>query len=75
MKVLLVVYDNDSYISWFPQGLAYVAAILRQEGHEVEIYSQDVHHYPDEHLTTYLDNNTFDIICNLLFGIYTYQMF
>ena len=35
MRVLLVVYDNDSYIHWFPQGLASVAAVLRDSGHEV----------------------------------------
>ena len=62
MQVLLVVYDNGSYIPWFPQGLAYIAAILQKEGHQVEIYNQDVHHYPDEHLTSYLDQNSFDII-------------
>jgi len=45
MKILLVVYDNDSYIHWFPQGLAYIAAIMRNTGHEVEIYNQDLHHY------------------------------
>jgi len=30
MRVLLVVYDNDAYIHWFPQGLAYIAAVLEQ---------------------------------------------
>jgi anaerobic magnesium-protoporphyrin IX monomethyl ester cyclase len=33
MRILLVVYDNDSYIHWFPQGLAYIAAVLLREGH------------------------------------------
>jgi anaerobic magnesium-protoporphyrin IX monomethyl ester cyclase len=49
MRVLLIVYDNDSYIHWFPQGLAYVAAALRRAGHEVLIYTQDKDHYPGEH--------------------------
>ncbi|MDH3346911.1 MAG: B12-binding domain-containing radical SAM protein [Desulfobulbaceae bacterium] len=62
MQVLLVVYDNGSYIPWFPQGLAYIASILKQEGHQVKIYNQDVHHYPDTHLTAYLDQNQFDVI-------------
>ena len=62
MRVLLVVYDNDSYIHWFPQGLAYVAAVLEKEGYDVTLYNQDVHHYPKNHLTTYLDENKFDAI-------------
>lgn len=28
MKVLLIAYDNDSHISYFPLGLGYVAAAL-----------------------------------------------
>lgn len=27
MKALLVVYDNDSYVHYFPLGIAYIAAI------------------------------------------------
>jgi hypothetical protein len=57
VRILLVVYDNGSYISWFPQGLAYIAAVCKNAGHEVVIYNQDVYHYPDEHLTEYLRNN------------------
>ena len=30
MKILMVVYDNDSYCSWFPQGLAYLASVARR---------------------------------------------
>jgi len=74
LKILLVVYDNDSYIHWFPQGLAYIAAVLIKEGYEVEIYNQDVHHYPDEHLTSYLDQNKFDIIgVSIIAGYYQYK--
>ncbi|WDP89771.1 MAG: B12-binding domain-containing radical SAM protein [Desulfobacter sp.] len=74
MRVLLVVYDNDSYIHWFPQGLAYIAAVLKKQGCEVEIYSQDVHHFPDDHLTQYLDRNKFDIIgVSIIAGYYQYK--
>jgi radical SAM superfamily enzyme YgiQ (UPF0313 family) len=74
LRVLLVVYDNDSYIHWFPQGLAYIAAVLTQEGYEVEIYNQDVHHYPDEHLTSFLNQNKFDIIgVSIIAGYYQYK--
>ncbi|MCP4118194.1 MAG: B12-binding domain-containing radical SAM protein [Desulfobacteraceae bacterium] len=74
MKVLLVVYDNDSYIHWFPQGMAYIAAVLRNHGYDVEIYNQDVHHYADEHLTSFLDRNKFDVIgVSIIAGYYQYK--
>lgn len=73
MKILLVVYDNDSYIHWFPQGLAYIAAVLRNEGHQVTIYNQDKFHYPDTHLTSYLDENKFDMVgVGVIAGYYQY---
>jgi len=62
MRILLVVYDNDSYTSWFPLNMGYLAAAILKAGHEVEIYNQDLHHYPDEHLTHYLDRNRFDFV-------------
>lgn len=62
MKVLLVIYDNGAVMHWFPQGMAYVASALLDAGHEVEIYNQDMYHYPDEHLTQCLNKNKFDVI-------------
>lgn len=62
MRVLLICYDNDSHISYFPQGIAYIASSLRQAGHDITIWNQDVYHYPDSSLTTYLDNNHFDVV-------------
>lgn len=74
MKVLLVVYNNDSFIHWFPQGMAYIASAIRSEHHEVVIYHQDWHHYPDEHLTTYLNENKFDVIgVSVIGGYYQYR--
>ena len=74
MRVLLVVYDNDSYIHWFPQGLAYIAAVLRRAGHEVEIYNQDCHHHPDEHLRAYIDRSEFDLVgVGVIAGYYQYR--
>lgn len=70
----MVVYDNESYIHWFPQGLAYIAAVLRKEGHEIVVYNQDMHHYPDQHLTRYLDDNRFDIVgIGVIGGYYQYK--
>jgi radical SAM superfamily enzyme YgiQ (UPF0313 family) len=74
MRVLLVVYDNDSYIHWFPQGLAYIASSLLREGVEVEIYHQDKNHHPDGHLTDFLDRNRFDLIgLSFVAGYYQYR--
>lgn len=74
MKILLVVYNNDSYIHYFPQGLAYIAAALLQKGYEVSIYSQDKYRYPGEHLTKFLDNNRFDVVgLGIIAGYYQYR--
>lgn len=74
MRVLLVVYDNDSYIHWFPLGLGYIAAALRNAGHQVAIYSQDQYHYPDSHLTAYLDDHPFDMVgVSVIGGYYQYR--
>jgi anaerobic magnesium-protoporphyrin IX monomethyl ester cyclase len=74
MNVLLVVYDNDSYIHWFPEGLAYIAAVLKKAGHQVVIYTQDKGHYPDEHLTEYLNHNRFDMVgLSVTGGYYQYR--
>jgi len=74
MKILLVVYDNDAYIHYFPHGMAYLAAVMLKNGYEVEIYSQDVNHYPEGHLTRYLDENRFDVVgVGVIAGYYQYR--
>ena len=74
MRILLIAYDNDSYIHWFPQGLAAIAAVLRRGKYDVEIYNQDQFHYPEEHLTEYLNKNKFDVIgIGVIAGYYQYQ--
>jgi len=74
MKVLLVVYDNDSYISVFPLGIAYIASACRKAGHEVKIYNQDIYHYPDSHLTNMLNAEHFDVVgVGVIGGYYQYR--
>jgi anaerobic magnesium-protoporphyrin IX monomethyl ester cyclase len=74
MRVLLVVYDNGSFIHWFPLGTAYVAAALEKAGHEVVVYSKDQHHWPPEHLTAYLDANRFDVVgVGVIAGYWQYR--
>ncbi len=73
MRVLLIIYDNDSFLHWFPQGSAYIAAALKKAGHTVTIYSQDINHYTEEHLTAYLNENVFDVIgLGIIAGYYQY---
>lgn len=70
----MIIYDNDSYIHWFPQGPAYIAAALLKARHKVEIYNQDVHHYPEDHLTEYLNENIFDVVgVGVIAGYYQYR--
>jgi len=74
LKVLLVSYDNGSYDHVFPMGLGAIAAILKRDGHDFDVWSQDMHHWPDDHLRTYLDNNKYDVvILSLIAGYYQYQ--
>ena len=63
MKILFVVYDNESRDNIMPQGAAYVASYIKLHGfNDVHFYSQDVFHYPDEHLGQYLKNNHYDVV-------------
>ncbi len=74
MKVLFVAYDNDSYINYFPQGLAYIVSVLKRKGHSVTVYNQDKCHYPEYHLTDFLNKNEFDIIgVGVIAGYYQYR--
>lgn len=74
MRVLLVVYDNGSYIHEFPLGVGYIAATLEQQGHEVDIYSQDLNHWPEEHLTAHLEQNRYDVVgLSFIGGYYQYR--
>ncbi len=70
MKILLIVYDNDAHIGFFPMGVAALAASCRQAGYEVDIYSQDIHHYPDKHLTAFLNANHYDAVGLSFIGAY-----
>ena len=72
-KVLLVVYDNGSYDHIFPMGFGALAAILKRDGHEITIWNQDMNHWPDDYLRTYLDKNKFDVvILSVIAGYYQY---
>lgn len=75
MRVLLVTYDNGSFVDCFPLGNAYIASSLIEENHTVDIYSQDIYHYSDEHLKEYLNkNDKYDVIgIGIIAGYYQYR--
>jgi radical SAM superfamily enzyme YgiQ (UPF0313 family) len=73
-NILLIVYDNGSFVSPFPQGIAYIANSLEKNGHTVTIYNQDIDHSKDEDLTKYLDENKFDLVgVGVIAGYYQYK--
>jgi radical SAM superfamily enzyme YgiQ (UPF0313 family) len=74
MRILFVIYDNDSQIDEFPLGAAYLNSFLRKYGYkDIVIYNQDIYHFPEAHLTDYLDRNHFDVICvGIIGGYYQY---
>ena len=73
-KILFAVYDNGSYDHVFPMGFGALAAVLKRDGHEIVVWSQDMHHWPDDHLRTYLDENKFDVVVlSIIAGYYQYQ--
>ena len=55
MRILLVTIDNLAHLNIFPMGVAYIAAVARQDGHEVEIWNQELYHFEDSEIQTYLD--------------------
>jgi radical SAM superfamily enzyme YgiQ (UPF0313 family) len=74
MNCLFVIYDNGSYVHDLPTGIGYLVSVVKKAGHDVTIYNQDMHHYPDVHLTEYLDNNKFDILgIGVIAGYYQYK--
>lgn len=74
MDILLIAYDNDSHISYFPLNIAYIAAVCRQAGHDVKVYNQDVYHWPASHLTELLNRRHFDVIgIGIVAGYYQYR--
>lgn len=63
MRILIVNYDNESSVNTLPLGALYVAGYLRANGFEdIEYYSQDIYRYPESHLTSYLNENHFDVV-------------
>ncbi len=73
-KILFAVYDNGSYDHIFPMGFGALAAVLKRDGHDIKVWSQDMNHWPDDYLRTYLDENKFDVVVlSVIAGYYQYK--
>lgn len=73
-SVLLIVYDNDSHIPFFPQHIFYLASALWKAGHSVELLLMDVHHMRTEAITDIIDMMHFDVVgLGFIAGYYQYQ--
>jgi len=75
MKILFVIYDNESHISYFPMGVGYLAAYIKQQGfNDITIYNQDVYHYSEAHLTQFIKDHKFDVVgIGVIGGYYQYK--
>ena len=61
-KVLFIIHDLYQIDNHFPSGIGYLAAVLKKNGTNVEIFSQDVFHYTNDELADFLQKNQYDII-------------
>lgn len=61
-KIIFVIHDNYQDDNKLSLGPAYLAAILRDAGHEVSVYSQNVFHQSNEEFSCFLEDNEFDMI-------------
>lgn len=73
-KALLISYDNGSHISFFPINLAYLTAAMERVDWKVDIWQQDIHHWPDEFLKGKLEYEGYDFVgLGFVGGYYQYQ--
>lgn len=58
-NIILISYDNQSHLPFFPLNLFYLTGALVKGGHEVKIIYQDLHHFPDSEITHIIDTFEF----------------
>jgi len=62
-RALFIIHDVYQEDNHFPLGVAYMAAVLKKQGVDVWICSQDVFHYTNRELTeSFLKNDKYDLI-------------
>jgi len=62
MKILLIVHDVYQNDNTFPLGIGYLSSIMKNAGHDVDIYCMDVYHYSNEQLAYFLKRRNYDMI-------------
>jgi anaerobic magnesium-protoporphyrin IX monomethyl ester cyclase len=62
MKILIVIHDLFQSTNLMQLGPAYLAAVARQEGYEVDICSQDVYHFCNEYLADLIKKNKYNLV-------------
>jgi radical SAM superfamily enzyme YgiQ (UPF0313 family) len=73
-NVLLISYDNDSFLPLFPQNIFYLLGALKKRNHNIGVWFQDIHHEPDEKLNQILDQGYFNVIgIGAVAGYYPYR--
>ncbi len=74
MKILFVVYDNESFLTYFPMGIAYLVSAAIKAGYEVGVYDQNIYHLPEAHLVEYLKKHRFDVVgVGMVAGYHQYK--
>lgn len=74
MRVLLITYDNESHINYFPLGTAYLAAAIKQVEGQITIYNQDLIHSSEEDLIKYIEKSQPDLVgVGMVAGYYPYK--
>lgn len=62
-NILFIIHDLYKEDNQFPLGIGYMAAVLKRNGVDVNVYCQDVFHYTNEELAKLLKQNEYDLIC------------
>lgn len=61
-RVLFIIHDLYQNFNQFPLGVAYMATSLRNAGHEVQVYCQDLNHHSNETVGDFVASGNFDIV-------------
>jgi len=75
MNILFIIPDYDHYVSHFPSPISYLVSYIKgTKGYNISILNQDVYHFPESYITTYIDDNYIDIVAlSNISGYFQYQ--
>lgn len=74
MRISFIIHDYHENRNSYPMGTAYLARVLRECGHEVEIYNMAVYHWTIDQMLAHFKKEKFGAICiSFISGYYTYK--